>query len=118
MTAGQPDNRKRLSPEMACFRGLVLAFVREYIKKYSISPSQGEIVNAIEGATKRKVRRALVSLDKEGLLIKKPGERGLVLPEARDAALRLLQEEGYQVHEPGGPEKPLLPPPALTYPKR
>lgn len=125
-----PDMPRRLSPEMASFRGLVLAFVREYIAAYAISPSQGEIVHAIEGASKRKVRKALASLARDGLIIKNPGQRGLRLPEAREAARRLLEAEGYRIAEPGkgavaspesrepGPESPLLPPPALTYPKR
>ena len=50
------DSLKRLSPEMACFRGLVLVFVREYLETYSISPSQGEIVNGVHGATRQRVR--------------------------------------------------------------
>ncbi|WP_338445934.1 hypothetical protein V5F89_12365 [Pelagerythrobacter marensis] len=112
---------------MASFRLLVLAFVREYIETYSVSPSQGEIVNALD-TTRTRVRDALRSLAKDGLLLRSPGPRGLKLPSTRDEALRQLRElgwtidpEGARVHGPpsetGGRNSPLQDPIVLDYPE-
>lgn len=110
---------------MASFRGLVLAFVRDYIETYGLSPSYGEIAASIQGATRRRVRDAILSLVRDGKLIKVARQRGLRLPSAHDEAVRVLREQGYTVEEakrlvayPDGPDFTLLPPPALTYPKR
>ena len=112
---------------MASFRGLVLVFVTDYLNDFGLSPSQGEIVNGVAGATRQRVRMALKSLAKDGLLIKVPGHRGLRLPTAREAARRVLIEEGYTIDEAKRlvappvkanttPSLPGVPP--LIYPKR
>jgi len=113
----------RLAPEMASFRLLVLAFVRDYIQTYSVSPSQNEIANAL-GTTRTRVRDALRSLVKDGLLLKVAGERGLKLPSMRDEAVRQLRELGWTVDPrassiaPPGQVSTLHGPPDLDYPDR
>lgn len=123
--SSNPGAQRRLSPEMASFRALVLAFVREYIEAWSFSPSYGEIA-AHCGCSVGRVRDALQSLVREGKLNKVQGPRGLRLPTEHEAALKALIEAGYRVDEgarlvaPGEARKsthsPLLPPPELTYP--
>ena len=61
------DNSGKLRPEMASFRLLVLAFVTEYITRYKVSPSQGEIRHALD-TDRSRVRNALRSLEKDGLI--------------------------------------------------
>ena len=99
--------RTQLSPDMACFRGLVLAFVREYLGKWQISPSYGEIA-AHFNASRTRVKRAVRSLVRDELLYQVPGPRGLRLPTQREDALRILRESGT--------DRSLLPPAELTYP--
>ena len=113
------DNRLR--PDMVSFRVLVLRFVRRYFTDYGLSPSQGEITRALD-VSRSRVREAIRSLTDDGLLLRVPGERGLRLPDERDAALRTLRELGYQVEE-GRVTDPLVRPlsalhqhPELDYP--
>jgi len=116
------DIERRLKPEMASFRLLVLGFVRDYIERHHVSPSQGEIRNALE-TTRSRVRDALRSLEGDGLIHRRPGQRGLSLPSMREDAIRLLREEGFRVDEdlktlapPADPHSTLLPAPELDYP--
>lgn len=111
---------------MASPRLLVLHFVREYIEQWSESPSYGEIANALE-TNRTRVRKLIRSLEAEGLILRRPGPRGLRLPSKIQQAIRQLEEMGYcvdvdaaQIHAPHGAvtHSPLLPPPALDYPKR
>jgi biotin operon repressor len=114
----------RLAPEMASFRLLVLAFVRDYIALLGDSPSQGEIAAKLKSNRKR-VMKALRSLEREGLLIRTPGTRGLKLPSMRDEAVRQLRSMGWVVDEdichaapPEGlpvTKRTLLTTPALDY---
>jgi Mn-dependent DtxR family transcriptional regulator len=60
------DPPRRLSPEMASFRLLVLACVREYIEANHDSPSYGEIAAAL-GSNRTRVRKAVKQLAAEGL---------------------------------------------------
>ncbi|MEM6493679.1 MAG: hypothetical protein AAF650_04800, partial [Pseudomonadota bacterium] len=127
--SSNPGAQRRLSPEMASFRALVLAFVREYIEAWSLSPSYGEIAAHCECSIGR-VRDALKALVREGKLIKVRGPRGLRLPTEHAAALKALIEAGYRVDESArivthlvtqgeagkSTHSPLLPPPELTYP--
>ncbi len=97
------DNRSdenRLRPEMASFRVLVLRFVRQYLTDNGLSPSQGEIAHAL-GRSRARVREALRSLVKDGLILRSPGERGLRLPDEREAALRTLRALGYRIDPDG-----------------
>ena len=115
------DAAPRLRPEMASFRLLVLGFVRDYLDRHRVSPSQGEIRNGLR-TTRTRVRDALRSLEKDGLIIRTPGKRGLSLPSLRDEAIRRLREMGFAVDEdimqitrPRGPNSTLLPPASLDY---
>jgi biotin operon repressor len=106
---------------MSSFRLLVLAFVTEYLGKHSASPSYGEIAAALESSRER-VHKAVRSLERDGLLVRTPGPRGLSLPTLRDAAIRQLRAYGFVVdedmmeaHRPVT-DPPLLPPIELDYP--
>jgi hypothetical protein len=97
-SASQSDASLQLRPEMASRRLLVLAFVREYIGRWSQSPSHGEIANglSISPTRARQLTKALVA---SGQLVRSPGPRGLSLPSARDEALRQLRALGYAIDE-------------------
>lgn len=102
----------RLRPEMASFRGLVLAFVASYINSWGQSPSYGEIAAATH-SNRTRVKRAVTSLEREGLLLRRKGTRGLSLPDAVEQARRTLERAGML---PSVTNPTLLPPPALDYP--
>lgn len=117
-----PDAQARLSPEMASFRALVLAFVRSYIAQWGQSPSYGEIA-AGTNSNRTRVKRALVSLERKGLLLRAGGVRGLSLPDDIDQALKTLERAGLlppsraamgQI-SPRVTKPTLLPAPALDY---
>lgn len=121
--AGDPA---RLSPEMASFRALVLGFVRSYLAEWDQSPSYGEIANGLR-SNRTRVKRAVISLEKAGLLLRRPGPRGLALPDEIERARQLLERAGMltplassseAVGQQGSPvtNPTLLPPPALDYP--
>lgn len=110
---------RRLSPAMASFRALVLGFVRGYLTEWGQSPSYGEIAAGL-GSNRTRVKRAVVSLEKAGLLLRTPGTRGLALPDEIERA-RLTLERAGMLPAPPGPSvtnRTLLPPPALDYPAR
>ncbi|WP_119083094.1 hypothetical protein [Altererythrobacter sp. B11] len=83
---------------MASFRLLVLAFVREYFAGHSASPSYGEIAAALD-SNRTRVRKAVKSLERDGMILRSAGPRGLKLPSVRDEAVRQLRELGWQVDE-------------------
>lgn len=99
--------RTQLSPDMACFRALVLAFVGEYIAQWQISPSYGEIAARLE-TSRTRVKKAVRSLIDDRLLYRIEGPRGLRLPTQHEDAMRILRERGTN--------PPLLPPAELDYP--
>lgn len=106
----------RLKPEMVSFRGLVLAFVDSYINTWGQSPSYGEIAAATQ-SNRTRVKRAVASLEREGLLLRRKGTRGLSLPDAVEKARRTLERAGMDVQPRARVTKAtLLPPPALDYP--
>ncbi|MEM6907191.1 MAG: hypothetical protein AAF494_00810 [Pseudomonadota bacterium] len=114
------SHRSHLSPDMACFRALVLAFVRDYLAQWALSPSYGEIAAGLN-SNKNRVKQAVRSLAQDGLLVRVPGPRGLRMPGELEAARRVLREHGL-AHEAervatnrAGPDHTLLPPPALDY---
>lgn len=115
--------RAKLTAEMASFRLLVLAFVRDYWDSVGASPSYGEIAAGLD-SNRDRVRKAVKSLARDGLVLRTPGPRGIKLPSVREEALRQLREMGFTVNEDamtiGQPvtNPPLLPPAALTYPAR
>lgn len=106
---------------MASWRLLVLAFVREYLDQWGESPSYGEIANAL-GSNRTRVRKAVRSLERDGMLLRAQGPRGLSLPTVRDEALRQLRALGFVVDEDclvvrrPVTDPPLLPPAELDYP--
>lgn len=113
----------RLSPEMVSFRALVLAFVASYINSWGQSPSYGEIA-AATGSNRTRVKRAVVSLERAGLLLRSPGTRGLALPDEIERARLTLERAGFVPLSSAavGQTKAavtnptLLPPPVLDYP--
>lgn len=118
------DDTARLRPEMASFRALVLDFVRNYILRWNQSPSLGEIAAATR-SNRTRVKRAIASLVKAGLLVRVPGPRGLSLPDELAQARAVLERAGL-LHVPSSSgalgqqgtvtKATLLPPPALDYP--
>lgn len=111
-----PQEVGRLSPEMASFRGLVLAFVRSYLTEWGQSPSYGEIA-AATGSNRTRVKRAVVSLERAGLLLRTPGTRGLALPDEIERARLTLERAGLLPAAAAPVTNPtLLPPAALDYP--
>lgn len=83
---GDLNETLRRRPEMASLRLQVFAFVRDYIGRWGGSPSQGEIAHAT-GASRDRVKKALVRLERAGLLRRAAGiKRGLALgPNAPDS---------------------------------
>lgn len=84
----------RLCPGMESQRLLVLAFVRNYLERFQLSPSQGEIAHGL-GIPRQTVRNALRSLERDGLIVRGKGPRGLSLPSLRDEAVRQLVALGW-----------------------
>lgn len=107
------DGPLRLAPEMASFRALVLDFVRTYLTRWGQSPSYGEIAAGLD-SNRTRVKRAVVSLEREGLLLRRKGTRGLALPDEIARARQLLERAGVL----SGVTNPTLPgTPALDYPR-
>lgn len=102
---------------MASFRALVLAFVRDYLTEWGQSPSYGEIA-AATGSNRTRVKRAVVSLERAGLLLRTPGTRGLALPDEIERARLTLERAGLLPAAAAVTNPTLLPPPALDYPSR
>ncbi len=116
----RPDDFRppRLAATMASRRLLVLDFVRGYIERWKDSPSLGEIGAALS-IDRTLVRRAIRSLEQDGLLRRTPGPRGLSLPCAEEEAIRQLRAAGWIVYEAEArvTKDTLLPPAALDYPE-
>jgi hypothetical protein len=83
------------------FRNLVLGFVRRYIAEHGVSPSYGEIAAGV-GSHRVRVHRAVKVLVRDQMLERKAGPRGLMLPNARNEAMRKLAELGWYVDEARG----------------
>ena len=98
---GAAAPQTRLSPEMASFRNLVLGFVRRYLAEHGVSPSYGEIAAGV-GSHRVRVHRAIKVLVRDQLLERRPGPRGLMLPNARSEAMRKLAALGWYVDEARG----------------
>jgi hypothetical protein len=78
---------------MASFRALVLDFVRDYIARWGQSPSYGEIAAGLT-SNRTRVKRALRSLELAGLLLRRPGTRGISLPGDIEQARLTLERAG------------------------
>lgn len=95
---------ERVTPT-ACSRRLVLlAYVRAYQGKFAgISPSLGEMAAELRTSRSR-IRAHLARLEREGMLLRIPGERRSILllddPVRLEAqALRLLRQFGWTVND-------------------
>jgi hypothetical protein len=86
----------RRSPQMAKLRLQVLAFVRAYIIRWGEGPSWGEIAEGT-GTNRTRVKWTVRQLVAQGLLLRAPGVRGLMLPDRRDEAIRILRALGWVV---------------------
>lgn len=115
----QPEDfePRRLKPEMASQRLLVLDFVRDYLTRWGASPSHGEIAAGLSIHPDR-VRRAIRKLVRDGMLVRRAGPRGLSLPEAEAEAIRQLRGAGWTIDSAArrAVKAPLLPPAELDYP--
>jgi hypothetical protein len=105
-----PHFPTKLTPSMASLRLLVLRFVRSYLSHWGASPSYGEIAAGLD-TNRTRVKKAVRSLTADGMLLRRPGPRGLAIPDDVTDAVRLLKAHGYKV-EPvtNGPlqDDPLL----------
>lgn len=99
--SGPAGQEARLCPEMASFRALVLDFVRDYIARWGQSPSYGEIAAGL-ASNRTRVKRALRSLELAGLLLRRPGTRGISLPGDIEQARLTLERAG--LLDPGSGE--------------
>lgn len=92
----------RLSPKMGSRKTQALRAIKEYFREWGRSPSLGEIGGAL-GISRQHVDKLLDALAREGLIIRKAGPRGIVLPEpaemmAREDLLQQLRLQGYVVN--------------------
>lgn len=110
------DETLRLQPAMASRKLLVLAFIREYIARWGGSPSISEIAEGT-GSSRGGVKAALRVLAGEGVIVRRPGARGIVLPDRLTEALRELRAAGYLVDDDlvRGPFQTLPLTPELDY---
>ena len=99
---------RRLRPEMASSRLLVLDFVRSYIGRWGHSPSYNEIAAGLK-ISRDAVKRAVRSLVRDGLLLKSDRQRGLALPDEQAQAIRVLRVLGWTVNEDVATAAPLSP---------
>lgn len=106
------DETLRLQPAMASRKLLVLAFIRGYIARWGGSPSISEIAEGTK-SSKGAVKVALRALATEHRIIRRPGNRGITLPERVADALRELRDAGFIVDDdvlraPPPPPAPVL----------
>ena len=104
----------RLLPEMGSRKLLVLTFIRSYIGRWGGSPSISEIA-AGTGADRNNIKWILRVLAEEGAIVRRPGARGIALPDKLAEAVRELRAAGYVVDDdvvrgpfPTLPMKPVL----------
>ncbi len=88
----------RLTSSMASRKLLVLAFVRAFIERWQGSPSIGEISRGT-GASRTRVQAALCALEKDKLIVRRKGARGIMLPDRLAEAVRDLRAAGYVVDD-------------------
>jgi len=114
------DAFARLRPDMSSRRNLVLAFVRDYISQWKLSPSCGEIAEGV-GTSRTTVKRLVRSLVQDGHLLRIAGPRGLALPADEAAAVDRLIALGWRIDSQDrtvcGPHWPLPSAAVLDYPE-
>lgn len=110
------DEALRLQPAMASRKLLMLAFIRAYIGRWGGSPSLSEIAEGT-GSSRDGVKKALRALEAEGLILRRPGARGIALPDRLADAVRELRAHGFTVDDDilRHPFPPLPPKPELDY---
>ncbi|MEK9211369.1 LexA family protein [Sphingomonas sp. 2378] len=101
----------RLQPAMASRKLLVLAFIRAYVARWGGSPSISEIAEGT-GSSRSGVKASLRVLEAERLIFRRPGARGIVLPDRLAEALCELRKAGYIVDDDivRGPAPPPMEP--------
>ncbi|APX64579.1 hypothetical protein AV944_00505 [Sphingomonas sp. LK11] len=92
------DETLRLQPAMVSRKLLVLTFIRAYVHRWNGSPSIAEIAQGI-GASRTRVQAALRALEQEEKIIRRPGARGIMLPDRLQEAVRDLRAAGFVVDE-------------------
>lgn len=90
------SNELRLTPEMVSRKLLTLRFIQDYIGKWSGSPSLGEIA-AATATSRQSALRTVQTLNREGYIIRRPGPRGITLPDPHAIAVERLRAEGWLV---------------------
>lgn len=95
---GMMDDIPRLSPVMASRKNQVLAFIRLYWRAHGVGPSLSEIAAAC-GTNRSRVQDSIRKLAKDGRLLWTPGQaRGVRPVESHEAALQLLESQGWAVN--------------------
>ena len=88
----------RLSPTMVSRKLLILDFIRRYIAQWRQGPSLGEIA-ADQGISRQNAQKHVKTLAREGVILRRPGPRGIALPETGQEAKAQLRAAGEQVDE-------------------
>ncbi|NWK96530.1 hypothetical protein DM806_12835 [Sphingobium lactosutens] len=102
----------RLAPEMASRKLQVLDFIRQFYAHHGVGPSLSEIAAAV-GTNRSRVQDAIRKLAREGRIHRVPSQtRGIRPAETQEEALRLLQNEGWEVNR--GRLQLVAPPPPLV----
>lgn len=88
-----------LSPTMVSRKLAALAFIRDYIEQRGASPSLGEIAQALGVDDRKTAMKAVRALERDGHILRRPGPRGIMLPDRIAEALRQLRQAGFVVNE-------------------
>ena len=88
----------RLSPTMVSRKLLILDFIRRYIAEWRQGPSLGEIA-ADQGISRPNVLKHVRTLTREGELVRRPGPRGIALPDRQQVAKEQLRADGWIVDD-------------------
>lgn len=92
----------RLTPDMASRKYQVLDFIRQYCSAHGGNPSLSEIAAACN-TNKSRVQDAIRKLERDGLVDRVPGARGVSPINHQDAVLSALKAQGYVINPPGTP---------------
>lgn len=86
------------TPTMVSRKVAALEFIKRYIVEWGVSPSIGEIANAL-GTNRSRISQILHQLASEGSIVRKTGERrNITLPDKVVEAVQLLRRAGYKVN--------------------
>ena len=100
MTAGERGSgeARRLMPAMVSRKLLILHFIRRYIAEWRQGPSLGEIA-ADQRISRPNVLKHVKTLTREGEIVRRPGPRGIALPDTQQAAKVQLRADGWIVDD-------------------